>query len=127
MPYLLLLSLILIACNRHVEPAATNEWENANTVSSAASSVSSVTSSSVPQKTSTLTLKDFTTKLHADMGSDDLVAAFGQPDQDLGSGLHISEYILDDGSTVLIGFAGTSILYARHKTGSGTEELLSNQ
>ena len=39
----------------------------------------------------------------------------GKPDRDIGSGLMIYEYGLDDGSKVLLGFPGPDkILYAKH-------------
>jgi hypothetical protein len=41
------------------------------------------------------------------------VATFGEPDGDLGSGIHIYYYNLDDGTCIWIGFADR-IIYARH-------------
>jgi hypothetical protein len=53
------------------------------------------------------------------------VAAFGEPDRKLGSGLIIYEYDLDDGSKVRLGFPGfDKILYAKHiKKGGQTEDI----
>jgi hypothetical protein len=44
-----------------------------------------------------------------------ILSSFGQPDQDVGSGIHIWAYNLDDGSMVQIGSAdGSTILYLDH-------------
>lgn len=51
--------------------------------------------------------------LKEDMDYPDLRSRFGKPDADIGSGIHIYVYSLDDGSQVTIGFTD-KILYARH-------------
>jgi predicted methyltransferase len=53
------------------------------------------------------------------------IAAFGEPDRKLGSGLMIYEYDLDDGSVVRLGFPGfEKLLYAKHiKKGGASEDI----
>ena len=49
-----------------------------------------------------------------------VTSKLGDPDRDVGSGLHVYSYRLTDGSDVLIGSAdGSRILYVRH----GSEAL----
>jgi hypothetical protein len=48
-----------------------------------------------------------------------LVNKFGEPDEDIGSGIHIYVYHLTDGSAVYIGHNGTSLVYARHVNSAG--------
>jgi len=46
-----------------------------------------------------------------------VTSKLGNPDRDVGSGLYVYAYRLNDGSDVLIGSAdGSSILYVRHGT-----------
>ena len=63
-------------------------------------------------------LEYFTANLQAGMKYDALLNKFGQPDNDIGSGLHIYVYQLNDGSSVYIGFTDT-LMYARHVNSSG--------
>lgn len=42
-----------------------------------------------------------------------IVAKFGEPSKDIGSGIHIYVYILSDSTEVWIGYTD-KILYARH-------------
>ncbi len=123
--------LALSACAPRPVPPPPKEWESANTVSSTerASSSSRENSeavrssvSSVP--TGTLSLAEVRAALRPTMTTEDLAAAFGKPNRDLGSGIHVAEYLLNDGTTVLIGFAGSQVYYARHVTPSGAEELI---
>jgi len=65
------------------------------------------------------TIGYFMTNLKADMKYADFVNTFGQPDGDLGSGIHIYYYNLKDGTKVYIGYTD-KIEYARHVSSSGT-------
>lgn len=60
-----------------------------------------------------LTFSDFQSKLNIDMTYDDIVEAFGEPENDIGSGIHIYVYTLNDSTEIWIGYVD-SILYARH-------------
>jgi hypothetical protein len=51
--------------------------------------------------------------LKEDMNYSDLRSRFGRPDADIGSGIHIYVYNLDDGTQVTIGFTD-KVIYARH-------------
>ncbi len=51
--------------------------------------------------------------LRADMTFRDIVKAFGEPDADIGSGIHIYVYILEDSTEIRIGFTDR-IHYATH-------------
>lgn len=64
-------------------------------------------------KTNRNSVEYFKQHLHVDMKYDELKTRFGSPDNDLGSGIHIYVYNLDDGTKVVIGFTD-KILYARH-------------
>lgn len=55
----------------------------------------------------------FSTHLVAGMNYSDIVNAFGEPDEDIGSGIHIYVYKLKDGTAIWIGYTDR-ILYARH-------------
>ena len=55
----------------------------------------------------------FMTNLRADMDYSQIVNMFGEPDGDIGSGIHIYVYDLSDGTEVWIGFSN-QIMYARH-------------
>jgi hypothetical protein len=66
------------------------------------------------------TLELFKKTLNKTMTPAKAVAAFGEPDRKLGSGLIIYEYGLDDGGKVRLGFPGfDKILYAKHVKKSG--------
>jgi hypothetical protein len=71
------------------------------------------------------TLNDFQKKLDKAMTPAKAVAAFGEPDRQLGSELIIYEYDLDDGAKVRLDFPGfDKILYAKHiKNGGKTEDI----
>jgi len=58
-------------------------------------------------------IEHFQAHLKADMKYDDIVRTFGEPDDDIGSGLHIYVYNLKDGTKVQIGYAD-KIFYASH-------------
>ena len=58
-------------------------------------------------------IEHFQNHLRNDMLYSDLKFTFGEPDADIGSGIHIYVYNLDDGTQVTIGFTD-KILYARH-------------
>lgn len=60
----------------------------------------------------------FNANLRADMKYDEMVTTFGAPDGDLGSGIHIYYYDLNDGSRIVIGYTD-KIMYARHVSTSG--------
>jgi hypothetical protein len=64
------------------------------------------------------TVEYFNYNLRADMKYDEIVNLFGQPDGDIGSGIHIYVYDLKDGSKVYIGYTD-KIMYARHVNSSG--------
>jgi len=55
----------------------------------------------------------FEQHLKADMTLENIRSTFGEPDNDIGSGIHIYQYILQDGTKIHIGFVD-EILYARH-------------
>jgi len=71
------------------------------------------------------TLDHFQKTLDKSMTPAKAVAAFGEPDRKLGSGLIIYEYDLEDGSKIRLGFPGfQKILYAKHiKKGGDTEDI----
>ena len=58
-------------------------------------------------------LEHFRLHLNAGMKYADITKTFGEPDNDIGSGIHIYIYNLKDGAKVQIGYAD-KILYARH-------------
>ena len=64
------------------------------------------------------TIGYFTQHLQAGMNYSAIVTAFGDPDSDIGSGIHIYVYNLSDGTAVWIGYNG-SIMYARHMSSTG--------
>src|SRR5689334_14357836 len=64
------------------------------------------------------TMEYFNAELRADMKYDEMVNLFGAPDGDLGSGIHIYYYDLNDGSRIVIGYTD-KIMYARHVGTSG--------
>lgn len=59
------------------------------------------------------TLANFQSALHGDMNYDDIIETFGEPDNDVGSGIHIYVYTLSDSTEIWIGYTDY-ILYARH-------------
>ena len=67
----------------------------------------------------------FSSNLKPSMTYTDMVATFGNPNGDLGSGIHIYVYGLEDGTSVWIGY-NDHIVYARHMTSSdkNTAQLL---
>ena len=75
------------------------------------------------QTRSDLTLDDFQ-NLRADMTLEQLYAQVGQPGRDVGSGIHILEYVLSDRSSVYVGSSGRNILYVRHGSLRGGKDLL---
>jgi len=60
-----------------------------------------------------LTVSDFENNLKSDMNYDAIVSSFGEPAKDIGSGIHIYVYQLEDLTEVWIGYT-SQILYARH-------------
>jgi hypothetical protein len=56
---------------------------------------------------------DFEMRLKPGMNYYSIVSEFGEPDSDIGSGIHIYVYILDDSTEAWIGYTD-KILYARH-------------
>ena len=65
-----------------------------------------------------LTYDDFKENFDPDMNYDALVAEFGKPDKDAGSGIHIYVYNLADETEIWIGYV-TEILYVFHKNENG--------
>jgi hypothetical protein len=65
------------------------------------------------------TMEYFMEHLEAGMSYEAMVSAFGQPDDDIGSGIHIYVYELSDGSSIYIGHDGNHLLYARHVNSAG--------
>jgi hypothetical protein len=65
------------------------------------------------------TIGYFTQHLQAGMSYQAIVDAFGNPDGDIGSGIHIYVYNLTDGTNVWIGYNGTNIVYAQHRSSTG--------
>ena len=55
----------------------------------------------------------FATHLQKDMSHERLMIVFGKPDKDIGSGIHIYVYNLDDTTEVWVGITD-KILYANH-------------
>ena len=59
------------------------------------------------------TVEFFETHLQLDMNHAKLISVFGEPDKDLGSGIHIYVYNLDDNTEVWVGITD-KLLYANH-------------
>lgn len=55
----------------------------------------------------------FEKNLKGEMDYKAIVSKFGQPAKDIGSGIHIYVYVLDDTTEIWIGYMD-KILYARH-------------
>jgi hypothetical protein len=55
----------------------------------------------------------FQKRLNAEMKYPSIKAVFGEPDSDIGSGIHVYVYNLEDGTRILIGYTDY-IMYARH-------------
>ncbi len=60
-----------------------------------------------------LTYSDFVVSLNAGMDYAAIVARFGEPKKDIGSGIHIYVYQLNDLTEIWIGYVDR-IIYARH-------------
>ena len=58
-------------------------------------------------------LEYFEKNLRKDMSHDKAMLLFGKPDKDIGSGIHIYVYTLDDSTEVWIGITDT-LMYANH-------------
>ena len=65
------------------------------------------------QDKKSLTYSDFVVSLNAGMDYQAIVARFGEPTKDIGSGIHIYVYQLSDLTEVWIGYVDR-IIYARH-------------
>ncbi len=76
-------------------------------------SVSIISGCSADSDNEELTYADFEKSLVKNMSYEDVIARFGEPDNDMGSGIHIPVYVLDDSTQVVIGCTD-EILYARH-------------
>ena len=64
-------------------------------------------------------------QIQSGMSFEDICRIVGSPDQDVGSGLYIFVYELDDGSVVYMGFASLStVMYVSHDTGNGPGEWI---
>jgi shikimate 5-dehydrogenase len=59
------------------------------------------------------TYSNFENNLKSDMNYNSIVAKFGEPSNDIGSGIHIYVYQLIDSTEIWIGYAD-KIIYARH-------------
>lgn len=69
------------------------------------------------------TLGDFKEKLDTTFTPDKTIKVFGKENRNIGSGLIIYEYDLDDGTKVRLGFPGfAKIIYAKHVKQDGTAE-----
>lgn len=67
------------------------------------------------------TLDDFTF-VTQDTSYADIEARLGKPDKDIGSGIHIFVYELNDGGEVWFGFADLNqMIYAKYQTATGEE------
>jgi len=68
---------------------------------------------------------DFENNLKPDMTYDSIISQFGEPLDDIGSGIHIYVYQLTDSSEIWIGYTD-KILYARHvdKNGQTIETII---
>jgi hypothetical protein len=76
-------------------------------------SVFFLTSCSQDEEVNRNTLEYFETHLQMDMNHAKLISVFGEPDNDLGSGIHIYVYKLDDTTEVWVGISDR-IFYANH-------------
>lgn len=81
-----------------------------------------VSSSAPDLKDGTLSYSDFKTNLKADMNYDAIIAKFGVPSKDVGSGIHIYVYKMADSTEIRIGFV-SKIIYARHVDKDGITVL----
>jgi hypothetical protein len=62
-----------------------------------------------------LTYEYFKENLKKEMKYSDIVNTFGAPHKNIGSGIDMYEYVLEDKTKIVIGYAADKILYARHK------------
>lgn len=71
------------------------------------------------------TIDDFRKVLSESPDIDTIFDKFGEPDSDIGSGIHIYVYKLDDSTEIRIGYAGTFV-YVQHVDSNGTvlEQLI---
>ena len=69
------------------------------------------------------TLEDFRQRLRRDLTPAKATDLFGKPDRQIGSGLIIYVYDLDDGTAIWLGFPGYGkILYSKHVQANGKKE-----
>jgi hypothetical protein len=61
-----------------------------------------------------LTYSYFKDNLKSDMKYNSIVAKFGEPSKDIGSGIHIYVFKLSDSTQIWIGYDGDRIMYAAH-------------
>jgi len=61
---------------------------------------------------------DFENNLKSDMTYNSIIAKFGEPSKDIGTGIHIYVYQLTNSSEIWIGYTD-KILYARHVDNNG--------
>ena len=64
------------------------------------------------------TVQYFKEHIAASMNYSELVEIFGEPDKDIGSGIHIYVYQLKDNTGIWIGYTDT-ILYVKHMSKEG--------
>ena len=64
-------------------------------------------------KTEKRTFQYYKENINTSMKYNELVKVFGEPDDDIGRGIHIYVYRLKDNTKIWIGYAD-SILYVRH-------------
>ena len=69
-----------------------------------------------------LTYEMFQEHLYRDMTYQQMVLYFGRPLTDIGSGIHIYVYPLDDGTTLYLGYTNR-LHYARHVSSDGQQLL----
>lgn len=69
-----------------------------------------------------LTYETFQERLYKEMTYQQMVLYFGRPLTDIGSGIHIYVYPLDDGTTLYIGYTNR-LHYARHVSSDGQQLL----
>lgn len=81
-------------------------------------SVIIISTSCFDDKESSLTYEKFEERLKAEMTYQQIVWCFGNPVADIGSGIHIYIYSLDDGTQIKIGYTD-HIVYARHISSDG--------
>jgi hypothetical protein len=116
--FMLCVLLVLVGCGRS-EPSKTPSPSTADTSQLVRDTIK------VPDAPKTARRIDAFRSLRPTMTMAEVVRQCGYPDSDIGSGIHIFVYRLDDGSTVRIGTPDLQrMLYATHTEKSGKEDSL---